>query len=136
MTTPQHRPLGFWTEMRLILSRAVQVWRLVHGPNKRALVASALLMFVTSACATLVPLLLGKLVDALKTGYEQRLPHEELVHSAGVFLAFLDPDDRRRQRLALTAKGSRALARLTATHRVELRRFRDEMRDLLHDLGD
>ena len=55
---------------------------------------------------------------------------------AGLVLRRVDPDDRRRQRLALTAKGSRKLARLSASHREELRRFRDEMSDLLRELGD
>jgi DNA-binding MarR family transcriptional regulator len=43
--------------------------------------------------------------------------------------------DRRRQRLTLTHRGSRALAQLSAAHRDELRRFREEMADLLHELG-
>jgi DNA-binding MarR family transcriptional regulator len=45
-----------------------------------------------------------------------------------------DPHDRRRQRLALTPHGAETLASLTATHRAELRRFRDELADLLHTL--
>jgi DNA-binding MarR family transcriptional regulator len=46
-----------------------------------------------------------------------------------------DPADRRRQRLTLTARGDRALATLSAAHREELRRFREEMADLLRELG-
>lgn len=53
---------------------------------------------------------------------------------AGLVTRRVDPADRRRQRLALTAKGSRKLARLTSVHRDELRRFRDEMADLLNAL--
>jgi DNA-binding MarR family transcriptional regulator len=45
-----------------------------------------------------------------------------------------DPHDRRRQRLALTPHGAETLASLTATHRAELRRFRDELADVLHTL--
>jgi len=47
-----------------------------------------------------------------------------------------DPVDRRRQRLALTTEGEQMLARLTASHRAELRRFRDELADVLHALDD
>jgi DNA-binding MarR family transcriptional regulator len=47
----------------------------------------------------------------------------------------VDVDDRRRQRLSLTAEGNRKLARLTPAHQAELRRFRDEMSTLLLDLG-
>ena len=63
MSTPQDDPpLSFWGEMRLIATRAVQVWWLVPRRHKVALVGSALLMVVTSACATLIPLQLGRLV--------------------------------------------------------------------------
>jgi DNA-binding MarR family transcriptional regulator len=53
---------------------------------------------------------------------------------AGLVTRRVDPNDRRRQRLALTAKGSRKLARLTSAHREELRRFRDEMTEVLNEL--
>jgi len=46
-----------------------------------------------------------------------------------------DPDDRRRQRLVLTREGERVLASLSATHREELRRFREEMAEVLRELG-
>jgi DNA-binding MarR family transcriptional regulator len=46
-----------------------------------------------------------------------------------------DPDDRRRQRLALTDHGARQIATLSAAHRDELRRFRQEMTNILDELG-
>jgi DNA-binding MarR family transcriptional regulator len=46
-----------------------------------------------------------------------------------------DPDDRRRQRLALTDHGARHIATLSAAHRDELRRFRQEMTNILDELG-
>jgi DNA-binding MarR family transcriptional regulator len=45
-----------------------------------------------------------------------------------------DPDDRRRQRLALTDHGARQIATLSAAHRDELRRFRQEMTNILAEL--
>jgi DNA-binding MarR family transcriptional regulator len=45
-----------------------------------------------------------------------------------------DPDDRRRQRLALTDQGARHIATLSAAHRDELRRFRQEMTNILDEL--
>ena len=63
----------------------------------------------------------------------------ELVDRAvesGLVTRRVDPDDRRRQRLALTPKGTRKLARLSAAHRGELRRFRDEMSEVLLKLDD
>ena len=47
----------------------------------------------------------------------------------------LDPDDRRRQRLALTPHGAAVLAGLSVAHRDELRRCRQEMAAILHELG-
>jgi DNA-binding MarR family transcriptional regulator len=45
-----------------------------------------------------------------------------------------DPDDRRRQRLALTDRSARQIATLSAAHRDELRRFRQEMTNILDEL--
>ena len=55
---------------------------------------------------------------------------------AGLVTRRPDLADRRRQRLALTPKGTRKLARLSAAHREELRRFRDEMTEVLRKLDD
>ena len=54
---------------------------------------------------------------------------------AGLVTRRVDRDDRRRQRLALTPKGTRKLARLSAAHHEELRRFRDEMTAVLRQLS-
>jgi DNA-binding MarR family transcriptional regulator len=53
---------------------------------------------------------------------------------AGLVVRQPDPDDRRRQRLALTDHGARKIAALTAAHRDELRRFRQEMTNVLDEL--
>jgi ATP-binding cassette subfamily B protein len=89
MTNDQDKPLGFWAELRLILTRAVQVWRLVPGRQKAQLSTSAVLMAVTSSCATLIALLIGRIVESLKVGAEQGLSREQLINSAGYFLALL-----------------------------------------------
>jgi DNA-binding MarR family transcriptional regulator len=46
-----------------------------------------------------------------------------------------DATDRRRQRLALTPHGDTVLAQLSVAHRDELRRCRQEMADILNELG-
>ncbi|HEX4589779.1 MAG TPA: ABC transporter transmembrane domain-containing protein, partial [Gemmataceae bacterium] len=89
MTTESDKPLGFWAELRLIASRAVQVWRLVPRRQKAALSASAVLMAVTSGCATLIALLLGRLVDGLADGAAHGLSQLEMINVAGFFLALL-----------------------------------------------
>ena len=48
--------------------------------------------------------------------------------------AHTDADDRRRQRLSLTPRGERPAGALSAAHRDELRRFRNEMADVLREL--
>jgi DNA-binding MarR family transcriptional regulator len=45
-----------------------------------------------------------------------------------------DSDDRRRQRLALTERGAQILASLSAAHHVELKRFREDLAPILHQL--
>ncbi len=57
------------------------------------------------------------------------------VVDAGFVERHVDLHDRRRQRLALTKAGERKLATLSAAHREELRRFRDEMAEVLRELG-
>ncbi len=47
----------------------------------------------------------------------------------------VDEQDRRRQRLALTPKGEALLASLSRSHRQELRKFREEMAEVLQELG-
>jgi ATP-binding cassette subfamily B protein len=89
MTTEADRPLGFWAELRLIATRAGQVWRLVPRRHKMALSGSAVLMAVTSGCATLIALLLGRLIEGLKNGIEEQFPKDHLVHVAGIWLAAL-----------------------------------------------
>lgn len=46
-----------------------------------------------------------------------------------------DPDDGRRQRLVLTKRGAHILESLSAAHRAELLRFREEMVEVLRELG-
>jgi len=53
---------------------------------------------------------------------------------AGLVVRQPDPDDRRRQRLVLTDRGARKIAALSAAHRDELRRFREEMTNVLDEL--
>jgi ATP-binding cassette subfamily B protein len=53
-------------ELLLILRRGLQVWGLVPARHKLALGGAALLMALTSAANTAIPLLLGMLVDQLE----------------------------------------------------------------------
>jgi ATP-binding cassette subfamily B protein len=84
-----HRPKGFWHELGVILKRARQVWRLIPHRHKVAFGAAALLMVLTSACNTALPLLLGRLVDDVQRGTEQRLSHAAMYQTAGLVLALV-----------------------------------------------
>jgi DNA-binding PadR family transcriptional regulator len=53
---------------------------------------------------------------------------------AGLVVSHADPDDGRRRLIAVTPAGEEILERLSALHRRELRRFRDEMGALLGEL--
>jgi DNA-binding MarR family transcriptional regulator len=53
---------------------------------------------------------------------------------AGLVTRSTDPDDRRRQRLALTDLGARQLAALANAHRDELRRIRAQLLPALDQL--
>jgi ATP-binding cassette, subfamily B, bacterial len=59
---------GIASEVRLILRRGRQVWTLVPAGQKIALITAALVMACTSACNTIMPLLLGHLVDGATSG--------------------------------------------------------------------
>lgn len=52
----------------------------------------------------------------------------------GLVVRSRDPADARRTTLGLTPDGDRRLAALSLVHRDELRRFRDEMNDVLREL--
>jgi DNA-binding MarR family transcriptional regulator len=54
---------------------------------------------------------------------------------AGLLTRQTDGEDRRRQRLELTERGAEVLDSLSVAHREELRRFRAELAELLHELG-
>jgi ATP-binding cassette subfamily B protein len=85
----RNQPKGLRYELRLILRRGRQVWKLVPMRHKLALAGAAFLMAVTSAANTTMPLLLGTLVDRIKSGTEAGLPTEALSRAAASFLGLL-----------------------------------------------
>ena len=77
MRTPNYKT-GLGAEVRLILQRGRQVWRLVPPQHKWALGAAAVVIFGVSVCNVAMPLLLGRLVDGVQTGVQQGLDHSAL----------------------------------------------------------
>jgi ATP-binding cassette subfamily B protein len=80
---------GFFGETKMILGYARQVWRLIPRSHKLALGGAALLMALVSACNTALPLLLGRMVDAAKTGLDQGLSGGKLFGVATFYLGLI-----------------------------------------------
>jgi ATP-binding cassette subfamily B protein len=78
------RPLG--REVGRVLKRARKVWRLVPRRHKLSLGGAALVMAITSAANTALPLLLGRLVDAVGGELHGTLPHQALYRTALFYL--------------------------------------------------
>src|SRR5262249_37643290 len=74
-------------ECRSIAKRGRQVWRLVPASQKWSLFAALLLMGLTSAASTSIPLLLGKLVDGVNPQTHGDPSRSGLFRVAGLYLA-------------------------------------------------
>jgi ATP-binding cassette subfamily B protein len=81
--------ISLWQEICLILRRGLGVWRLVPPRRKLALGGAVGIMVFTSFASVSIPLILGGLVDGVKTGSEQGLSREALFRVAAVSLAIL-----------------------------------------------
>jgi ATP-binding cassette subfamily B protein len=73
-------------EVRLMLRRGRQVWRLVPAQHKWALGATLIVIGAVSACNTVLPLLLGSMVDGVQRGVEAETPAASLYRKATWFL--------------------------------------------------
>ena len=76
----------------------------------------------------------GDVAHALQLRHHSAVELVDRAERAGLVVRTPDPDDLRRQHVALTAAGRRLLEELSVVHRGELRRFRAQMMDLLGDL--
>jgi ATP-binding cassette subfamily B protein len=76
-------------EVHLILKRARQVWRLIPCRHKWSFGVAILVMALTSACNTAMPLLLGGLVDEVKEGSDRGVTHVALYQVALGFLGLI-----------------------------------------------
>lgn len=72
------------------------------------------------------PPTIGEVADWLKLRHHSTVELIDRAESAGLLHRIPDPDDHRRQRLALTKLGKTRLDALSTLHREELRRFREE----------
>ncbi|MBV9661723.1 MAG: winged helix-turn-helix transcriptional regulator [Acidimicrobiales bacterium] len=69
---------------------------------------------------------IGEVADWLKLRHHSTVELIDRAEAAGLLRRVADPDDHRRQRLALTEAATSRLDALSTLHREELRRFREE----------
>jgi DNA-binding MarR family transcriptional regulator len=72
------------------------------------------------------PPTIGDIAEWMKLRHHSMVELVDRAEAAGLVRRVDDPDDHRRQRVALTPTGAERLAALSALHREELRRFREE----------
>ncbi len=87
--SPVTSPTGFRAELRNVLAAGSQVWGLIPGRQKRALGLAALVMAITSAAGTAIPLVLGELVNAVEAAQKSALARPALFRMAATYLALL-----------------------------------------------
>ena len=78
---------GFWRELRVIVRRSREAWGLGAWPQKLALGAAFVVMSVSSAANTAIPLFLGKLVESVNPESHRGLRPEDLTRTAAAYLA-------------------------------------------------
>lgn len=81
------------------------------------------------------PPTIGEVADWMKLRHHSTVELVDRAESGGLVQRVPDPTDHRRQRLVLTELGSTRLDALSALHREELRRFREEGLTPLRVLG-
>ena len=77
---------------------------------------------------------MGEVADALQLRHHSTVELVNRAETGGLVRRRVDPADARRHLLELTGGGEKLLASLSLQHREELRRFRTEMLDVLHEL--
>ncbi len=80
---------AIWSELRMICHRAHQVWTMVPSSHKWAFVVAVVLMTLTSSSAVAVSLTLGRLVDDVNNGVQQRSSANELLGTAAALLGII-----------------------------------------------
>jgi ATP-binding cassette, subfamily B, bacterial len=80
---------GILAELRVIAARGRQVWGLIRRKYRWALIGAALVMAVCSACNTVVPFLMGGLVDEAVRYTDQSLPRQKVLIFAAWYLSFM-----------------------------------------------
>jgi ATP-binding cassette subfamily B protein len=76
-------------EVRSIVKRGVQTWRLVPVAQRLALAGAVLVMGIASAANTAIPLCLGRLIDSVDPERHRTLAQTSLLGTAAYFLTIM-----------------------------------------------
>ncbi len=76
------------------------------------------------------------MAEALQLRHHSTVELVQRAETAGLVRHRRDEEDKRRQLIELTAEGHRKLATLSVLHRDELRRFRNQLADLLQAIDE
>jgi len=80
---------GILAELRIIAGRGRQVWGLIRRKYRWALIGAVLVMAVCSACNTVVPFLMGGLVEEVVRYTDQSLPRQKVLVFVAWYLGFM-----------------------------------------------
>ena len=80
------------------------------------------------------PPTVGQIAESLKLRHHSTVELIDRAEKAHLIRRVADDHDRRRQRLVLTEQGAKKLAALSAAHREELRRLREDGFGVLRNL--
>ncbi len=80
---------GLWREVRVILGRGLEVWRLIPSGQKRALGGAGLVMVVAALAGTAIPVTLGQLFNEVQRGSKQGLAESDMIRLCLGFLAII-----------------------------------------------
>jgi len=80
---------GLWREIRGIIRRGRDVWRLIPAGQKRGLGGAGIVMAIGALANTVIPVQLGSLFAAVQKGSERDLPRSDLLRLSLTFLAVI-----------------------------------------------
>lgn len=94
------------------------------------------LLLAIRGWAEVVPPSITDLAESLQLRHHSTVELIQRAEDADLVRLRRDPTDKRRQLLELKVKGRHKLAKLSALHRDELRRFRHQLADLLEVIDE
>jgi len=81
--------LGLWREIRGIIRRGRDVWRLIPPAQKRGLFGAGVVMAIAAQAGVVIPAQLGGLFTAVQKGAQEGLPKSDLIRLSLGFLAII-----------------------------------------------